>query len=485
MAKTGRNEPCPCGSGKKHKRCCYGKTALAFIPEDAWKQDPEWYKIRLTEAEAIEGIFGFGVRQYGDNFLKEAMAEFTLWGDYPFEQRYGDSIFVPWAAFNWIPEIDEIESEQSLGLDYLDEQAERLDDYQQRFIRAACSQPFSFFSVTDVVDGKSLALRDVFLDRAFTIKEAQASRTLRRGDIIFARVVPLDGQAVVVGMAPIALPPRDLSWLLDVRDDIKKEMRSERLKLNPENLHGWDLEMRGAYFSAVEFLANPPRPTLQNTDGDPISFVKLDYEINCSPQEAFDGLRSLALYQEGIPADAILDENGNLVEATIDWARKGNKKHKYWDNTILGTLTIKSETLTAEVNSEKRAKKIQSEIAKRLGSKAVFKGAVRESVDAKLKEATVQSGTPAFEEARRKQQEFESLPEVQAVVKAQMHAHWEGWYNERIPALQNKTPLEAARTKAGRERLEALLLDFERRNEEASQPHLRVDLKAMRKKLGL
>jgi hypothetical protein len=27
--KVGRNEPCPCGSGKKHKKCCAGKTAPA------------------------------------------------------------------------------------------------------------------------------------------------------------------------------------------------------------------------------------------------------------------------------------------------------------------------------------------------------------------------------------------------------------------------------------------------------------------------
>ena len=24
MAKVGRNDPCPCGSGKKYKKCCYG-----------------------------------------------------------------------------------------------------------------------------------------------------------------------------------------------------------------------------------------------------------------------------------------------------------------------------------------------------------------------------------------------------------------------------------------------------------------------------
>jgi hypothetical protein len=41
MAKIGRNEPCPCGSGKKHKRCCLGApanqdrtgTSLVALPE--------------------------------------------------------------------------------------------------------------------------------------------------------------------------------------------------------------------------------------------------------------------------------------------------------------------------------------------------------------------------------------------------------------------------------------------------------------------
>jgi hypothetical protein len=31
MAKIGRNEPCPCGSGKKHKRCCRGAPATLAL----------------------------------------------------------------------------------------------------------------------------------------------------------------------------------------------------------------------------------------------------------------------------------------------------------------------------------------------------------------------------------------------------------------------------------------------------------------------
>lgn len=288
-------------------------------------------------------------------------------------------------------------------------------------------------------------------------------------------------------MAPIAIPPRELANLLNVRDELKKEMREEGFELNLESLREWDLEMRDIYLSAAEYLANPPLPTLQNTDGDPISFVKLYFELRCSPQEAFDVLQSLALDQspEDILDGATRDKNGNLLEVSFDWLKKGNKKHKSWENTIMGALTINGASLTAEVNSEKRAKKIQSEIAKKLGKRATFLRAVHESVDAKLEEMAALSGTPEFEESQQEQKEFASRPEVQAILKAQLEAHWEGWYNERLPALQNKTPIEAARTKAGRERLEALLIDFERRNENVPHPALRVDVAAIRKKLGL
>ena len=31
MAGIGRNQPCPCGSGKKYKKCCYGKNKIRKI----------------------------------------------------------------------------------------------------------------------------------------------------------------------------------------------------------------------------------------------------------------------------------------------------------------------------------------------------------------------------------------------------------------------------------------------------------------------
>ena len=42
MAKTGRNDPCPCGSGKKYKRCCLAKDEEAERTLTAVAQAPLW-----------------------------------------------------------------------------------------------------------------------------------------------------------------------------------------------------------------------------------------------------------------------------------------------------------------------------------------------------------------------------------------------------------------------------------------------------------
>jgi hypothetical protein len=42
MAKPGRNDPCPCGSGKKYKRCCLDKDEAAelALAAAAWRPHP-------------------------------------------------------------------------------------------------------------------------------------------------------------------------------------------------------------------------------------------------------------------------------------------------------------------------------------------------------------------------------------------------------------------------------------------------------------
>ena len=52
--KAGRNDPCPCGSGLKYKKCCLDKSILE--PENLKDLYAKKYKIRLKQAADIEEI---------------------------------------------------------------------------------------------------------------------------------------------------------------------------------------------------------------------------------------------------------------------------------------------------------------------------------------------------------------------------------------------------------------------------------------------
>ena len=53
--KTGRNDPCPCGSGLKYKKCCLGKEK-EHSPQNLKDTYFQKYKIKLKTSKDVEGI---------------------------------------------------------------------------------------------------------------------------------------------------------------------------------------------------------------------------------------------------------------------------------------------------------------------------------------------------------------------------------------------------------------------------------------------
>lgn len=54
MEKTGRNDPCPCGSGRKYKKCCMKNDETAGV--DFKRLYLQKYRIRLKSQQDIDGI---------------------------------------------------------------------------------------------------------------------------------------------------------------------------------------------------------------------------------------------------------------------------------------------------------------------------------------------------------------------------------------------------------------------------------------------
>ena len=205
-----------------------------------------------------------------------------------------------------------------------------------------------------------------------------------------------------------------------------------------------------------------------------------------SAEAAFDALAPLAVghSREELLDDAELSDDGKLRKVDIDWIKKGNRKFKTWDNTVLGHIKISEGRVIAEVNSENRAKRIRKEIEKRLGTLATHESTLAQTLEQMRKNTP-----PDAEEAELHDAEMEALladPEARKVLQAAMQKQVESWVHQKIPALGGRTPMEAVRDPDGKEMVEALLLGWEGRDEADVSPNqIRPDIGVIRRLLNL
>ena len=147
--KPGRNDPCPCGSGKKYKYCCLSKSATATD-----LGEPTWRRVRA----AIDGYAGdmlhFIAKCYGVDGIQQGWFEFTMGKSEAFVQ--GDpnaELFFSWLFHVWSPQKSKgnVISDATLygvppSRAYLDRRAGRLHPLLQRYLEACLAAPFSMRS---------------------------------------------------------------------------------------------------------------------------------------------------------------------------------------------------------------------------------------------------------------------------------------------------------------------------------------------------
>lgn len=137
--------------------------------------------------------------------------------------------------------------------------------------------------MTNVDPGKRMSLRDLLLGREISVHERQASTTLRKGSIIYSRIIAMDDNSIMVGCAPTVIPPNYLNRFIDIRENMAKEFPN----FNQDFLLEYDTELRRIYYDIREELYNPALPKLYNTDGDPLqseSARKQSEELQAIPE---------------------------------------------------------------------------------------------------------------------------------------------------------------------------------------------------------
>lgn len=212
MGKIGRNDPCPCGSGKKYKKCCLSKD-------------------REREQECLSsGSMDFVV----DWILKDTKLKYTF--DLILKKYIKDKV------------TDEIQFSQLLDAFIFDYTIPHINITPFRyFLENAGLSPqlyhiyerfdknvFSLFKVIDVQYNKGMMLLDMIWDENYWITEKKGTHGVNLGDVVFCRVAPFqDGF--------ISLSPAVNRWPSEVSYMIERGFRGFHAQGEEKPMNAFDL----------------------------------------------------------------------------------------------------------------------------------------------------------------------------------------------------------------------------------------------------
>jgi len=143
--KIKRNQPCPCGSGKKYKKCCMTKQNVVPARDLAYRRLSDAYKRLEIKLET------FLLEQCREQDITDALYEFFCWpeGDESayIESRFDEmqDLYRPWLLYNWEFQEDTEDIKGLFGTSisqaYLKEHENTLSKDEKQLIKAISHKP--------------------------------------------------------------------------------------------------------------------------------------------------------------------------------------------------------------------------------------------------------------------------------------------------------------------------------------------------------
>lgn len=430
MGKVGRNAPCPCGSGKKYKRCCLAKGNGAA---------------RFTQDErhsALAKLEGFIDEELGPEDDAAHEAFYARWDDRidALGQDWielSEAVYDSWFCFDYRPSGGQSAVDAFLDRDPPLTPGERL--YLERMRDTA----MRLYEVEDLVPGESVSLRDVAAGTQLTVHERLGSRSFCRHDLLAARIIRA-GASGRPEIEPGILHVPDLVRrpLLSRLGELRESHRREHPSAGEAKLFK---ELAPFFHDAwMSCLVDPPIPQLKNTDGDDLVITRVRFDV--TDQSALE---------------AALDRGNGLEreeEGRTAWRWSG--RNAKGEAVSLGRIAWEGPSLELECNSAQRGERGRALIEALGGDGVRHRSTIHENVAMAVRDQLRAGASPGLD---RTAETPEALPPEQqeALTLDALGRHYRKWLDEPVPALDDHTPREAAADAALRPKLADLIRQLE------------------------
>ncbi|HEY2830566.1 MAG TPA: SEC-C domain-containing protein, partial [Thermoanaerobaculia bacterium] len=326
---TGRNDPCPCGSGRKYKKCHLAADTAASAATQSDQTSP----FHEMDQRLVGELAKYAARR----FPEEAMEMIEALDTHP---EMSAQLGAPWLAY-----VGSIQGRPAADW-YLEAKGWSLTSAEREWLEAQKKSWVSIWEIVRVDRGRGLDLRDVLTGEERSVHEVGGSKSTEPHLMLLGRVVDTSSVSVMCGAHSVPLRPLQAQRVVDrVRKKLRRKtavspdrLRDERIAW--ELLHAW----------SAEISAQQTPPGLVNTDGDPILLTEERWSFDPSERDA-------VIQRIAELANTEADESEGETSFTI--VREGNRMHKDWENTIIASVKIGDSTVIASTNSVARADAIR------------------------------------------------------------------------------------------------------------------------------
>lgn len=456
--KVGRNDPCPCGSSKKYKKCCLAKDEAAGRKT----------AVTPVESSLTERLVSFSKQQH---FGKEFEDAYSLFFKKQFtepiamddEQEMAFGAFLEWFIHDRI-----LKSGKTIVEEFYQENFRRLSQEERNIIEAEMLGYLSVYEVAAIVPDEGVRLRDLTTGEEIEVKDVSGSRNLVKWDIVITRVIRLEAANKLSGFVTL-LSRNDKEQFMLTLSAKREEFKTETGKGE------WNafMKIRGHLLFQIHREQTISTPVFFT--GERHHTIGAEAEFD-SP--AFQDVRRLLSNE----FDFVLDEEKEKKELRYTWLKRG--KSKDWEEgklsddknirpivlqsemvasstgdlrfTVLGNIKATPKRIILECISKERLERGKSRLKEIFGNtlrhrQDIFKDF--EKYNEKLKGAS-----------KKIKKGLDSKKEI-ALMTHYYSRFVDEWPNSSIPALNGMAPVEACKTEAGRLKVEELLKDMENHEE--------------------
>jgi len=443
VSAVGRNAPCPCGSGRKFKKCCLEKARPTPGPHTSGDGACTPRDGTYTSADrdsALARLGRFAVRPEFET--DHQVAQIVFWGSRlagrP-DKRVREVLALPqsqaaydaWFAFD-LP----IEPDRTLVDLFLEREGARLTAAERRYLEAMRDSHLRLYEVAEVTPEQGLHLVDLWSDERLWVRERKATHQLVRWDLLAARVVPGTGGDLILDGAPYLYPAGARAEMLR---ELRRAHRTFARRSPAADLTIF-FKRAGMLFHKwwLDWVVFPSLPTFVTPEGDPVVFARVIFDVLDRPAL----VRAMASHPD-------LEDQDDGAYAWLEDAPPGRRG--------LGTFVLKGERVVFETTSRERAERGRRLLEDTARGVVRFRATRYEDVERALEKHRASPAPPPAERVP---------PEVEAQIVGEYYErHYRNWLDQTVPALGNRTPRHAARLKTMRPRLIALLKEFENSSE--------------------